>query len=97
MDDQIGYILESNNDLFIEMYTNGTSTNGPGLLIVDTSTNKVMFLKVDDLYLLDDNYESEHIKNNVISYLENNELRENYMYIGVIYNENMHIISKQLN
>ena len=89
-------ILEENRELFKNVYIDGFNQKGFGVLVVDTNENKTIYIAINELDLLDDHYETEYVHVNITNYFRMNEPVSGYMYICMIIDEEMNIISSDL-
>tara|TARA_Y100000389_G_scaffold27418_1_gene23523 strand:- start:4110 stop:4406 length:297 start_codon:yes stop_codon:yes gene_type:complete len=90
-------ILNDNYNTFKEAFIEGVENKGFGILLVDTNKNNYVFITIEDAELIDDTYNTDTLINKkIIDHFINNPPKENYMYVCMIIDEEMSIISSYL-
>lgn len=86
-------ILEQNKEFFLQVYRDGFKQKGFGVLFIDTDIEKIIYLTLDDIYLIEEHYESSDISTPIVDYFNNHDPNPNLMYMFIIKNGNL-VINK---
>lgn len=90
-------ILSDNYNTFKEAFIEGFENKGFGLLLVDTNKSSYVFITIEDAELIDDTYNTDTpINTKIVDHFRNNPPKENYMYICMIIDDEISIISSYL-
>tara|TARA_Y100000389_G_scaffold179613_1_gene193834 strand:- start:405 stop:767 length:363 start_codon:yes stop_codon:yes gene_type:complete len=93
----INDILNQNDTLFKVNFIEGVSNQGLGLLIADMHERKSVFVPFEHIGYLNEHYGSDVLSDQVTTHFNQNPPSPDYMYIGIIINGELHIMSKPLN
>ena len=93
----INDILDQNDTLFKANFIEGVTNQGLGILIADMHERKSVFVPFEHIGYLNEHYGSDILSEQVTTHFNKNTPSPEYMYVGIIINGELHIMSKPLN